>query len=96
MVVLHAAHSGSAGLGAVAKSGQVSVVDHDEGYRQRGEVLATDGRRRTPVCSGHRLGAVGGWKKTTVRAERILTKLTLVNSFYKAAVWNFMKIRQTV
>jgi len=65
VIVLHAAHSGGAGLRAVAKSGQVCVVDDDEWHRERSEVLATGRRRCTPVCTGHSLGTGGGWKKTS-------------------------------
>lgn len=63
VVVLHAAHSDVAGLRAVAKSGQVCVVDNDEWHRERSEVLATGRRRCTPVCTRDSLGTGGGWKK---------------------------------
>lgn len=65
VIVLHAAHSDITGLGAVAKSGQVCVVDNDEWHRERSEVLATDRRRCAPVCTGDSLGTGGGWKKTS-------------------------------
>jgi hypothetical protein len=65
VIVLHAAHSDITRLGAAAKSGQVRVVDNDEWHRQRSEVLATDRRRCTPVCTGHSLGTGGGCKKTS-------------------------------
>ena len=63
VVVLHAAHSGFAGLRAVAKCGQVCVVDNDEWHREGSEVLATGRGRCTPVCTGDSLGTGGRWKK---------------------------------
>lgn len=65
VIVLHVFHGDIAGLRAVAKSGQVCVVDNDEWHRERSEVLATDRRRCTPLCTGHSLGTSGGWKKTS-------------------------------
>jgi len=65
VIVLHAAHGCVAGRRAVAKSRDVCVVDNDKWHRERSEVLATDRRLCTPVCTGHSLGTGGGWKKTS-------------------------------
>lgn len=70
VIVLHAAHSGVARQRAVAKSGQVCVVDNDEWHREGSEVLATGRRRCTPVFTGHSLGTGGGWKKTSDMVQR--------------------------
>jgi hypothetical protein len=63
VIALHAAHGDLAGLRAVAESGQVRVVDNDEWRWERREVLLTDRRCCTPVCTGHSLWA-GGCRKT--------------------------------
>ena len=70
VIVLHVLHGDFAGLRAVAKSGQVCVVDNDEWHRERSEVLPADRRRCIPLCTGHSLGTGGGWKKTSDVVQR--------------------------